>query len=219
MPDAAPLAQQDRSRRTQDRIFRAGIALLEQGGPEALTVVAVAGAAGVAVGSVYRRFGDKDGLLFAIQTQHSENFRVEIQHRLVERRLAAHAPPATVVEAAVSGVARTFEAHARLMQVFIMLGTRDEKLLAGGVRASHLGGRNFREFLEPVVPLIRHADPEVACDLAFRLTYAACAHRVVHGEHLESPRPLSWDDLIRELSDAITLYLLGTLDPVMTARP
>ena len=57
-----PPALQARSRVTQDRIFTAGTRLLQEGGPEALTVAAVAAAAGVAVGSVYRRFGDKERL-------------------------------------------------------------------------------------------------------------------------------------------------------------
>lgn len=63
------------------------------------------------------------------------------------------------------------------------------------------------------MPLIRHEDPETACDVAFRLVFAACAHRLVNGEHLESPRPWTWDDLTREVSTAVTLYLLGALDP------
>lgn len=213
MPDAAPPALQDRSRRTQERIFRAGVALLEEGGQDALTVSAVAAAAGVAVGSVYRRFGDKSGLLAAIQAQFTQDFRAEIQQRLVARHLGPQTPSAAVVEAAVSGVTRMFEAHAGLMRVFMLMGLRDETMLADGVRASHEGGGNFRTFLDPVVPLIRHEDPEAACDVAFRLVYAACAHRLVHGEHLESPRPWSWDDLTREVAKAVTLYLLGSLDP------
>ena len=52
-------------------------------------------------------------------------------------------------------------------------------------------------------------DVEAAIDFAYRLTYAACAHRVVHGEHLESSRPLPWEQLIDQLRIAVTAYLLG----------
>jgi len=56
---------------------------------------------------------------------------------------------------------------------------------------------------------VRRPDAEEALDFAFRLVYAMCAHRVVHGEHLESARPLSWDRLTGELALTVRLYLLG----------
>jgi AcrR family transcriptional regulator len=54
-----PPARQARSRLTRQRILAAGTARLEEGGTEMLTIAAVAARAGVSVGSVYRRFGDK----------------------------------------------------------------------------------------------------------------------------------------------------------------
>ena len=50
---------------------------------------------------------------------------------------------------------------------------------------------------------------EEALDFAFRLVYAMCAHRVVHGEHLESARPLPWRRLTEELAVTVRRYLLG----------
>lgn len=122
-PNVAPPALTEGSRRTQERIFRAGIALLKEGGQDALTVSAVAAAAGVAVGSIYRRFGDKSGLLAAIGARFTEDFRTEIQRRLADRQLGPRTPAAEVVDAAVSGVTRTFQAHASLMRVFMLLGS------------------------------------------------------------------------------------------------
>ena len=58
--------QQERSRRTHVAILAAGTELLEEGGPDALVVSAVAERAGVSVGGVYRRFGTKDQLLLAL---------------------------------------------------------------------------------------------------------------------------------------------------------
>ena len=63
VPAAARPATQARSERTRDRILDAAESLLERAGPEAATVPAIASAAGVAVGSVYRRFVDKDAVL------------------------------------------------------------------------------------------------------------------------------------------------------------
>ena len=209
-PLGVPSALQARSRLTQDRIFAAGTRLLENGGPEALTVAAVAEAAGVAVGSVYRRFGDKDRLLGAIQAQFTEDFRAEFRQRVANTGLTAATPPAEVIAAAVTGVSETFRAHAPLLRVFMLLGTRNPAILEEGATASIAGGQTFRDTVMLAAAAIRqHPDVEAAIDFAYRLTYAACAHRVIHGEHLESSRPLPWEQLIDQLRIAVTAYLLG----------
>ena len=58
---AAP--KQARSRRTLERIVNAGLALLEEGGADAVTVQAVVARAGSSVGSFYARFRGKEDLL------------------------------------------------------------------------------------------------------------------------------------------------------------
>jgi AcrR family transcriptional regulator len=55
--------KQARSRRTMERIVAAGLALLEEGGPDAVTVQAVVSRARSSVGSLYARFEGKDDLL------------------------------------------------------------------------------------------------------------------------------------------------------------
>lgn len=62
--DLSP-ARQVRSRQTAAALLRATLELLSSEGLEACTIPAVAARAGVAVGTVYRRYGSKDGLLKA----------------------------------------------------------------------------------------------------------------------------------------------------------
>lgn len=204
-----PRATQSRSRVTRELIFQAGAGLLEEGGAEALTVAAVAARAGVSVGSVYRRFGDKDRLLASLQADFTSSFRAEIIRRFASTAQPADPDPAALITAAVTGVAETFQAHQRLLRVFILLGTVNEAVLREGTEASIDGGRAVRRFLDPVAERVRRPDAEEALDFAFRLVYAMCAHRVVHGEHLESARPLSWRRLTEELALTVRLYLLG----------
>jgi len=204
-----PRDSQSRSRVTRELIFQAGAGLLEEGGAEAFTVAAVAARAGVSVGSVYRRFGDKDRLLASLQADFTRNFRAEIVRRFASAPQAADADPGAVITAAVTGVAETFQAHQRLLRVFILLGTVNDAVLHEGTEASLDGGRAFRRFLGPAAAHVRHPDPEEALDFAFRLVYAMCAHRVVHGEHLESARPLPWRRLTEELAMTVRRYLLG----------
>lgn len=55
--------QQARSRETEARLVGAALKLLRSGGLDACTAPAVAAESGLAVGTIYRRFADKDALL------------------------------------------------------------------------------------------------------------------------------------------------------------
>lgn len=213
-----PPARQERSRLTQNRIITGGIRLLQERGPEALTVAAVAEAAGVSVGSVYRRFGDKERLLGAIQARLAEDFRAEFRRRVAGTGVTAASAPAEVIASAVVGMAETFRTHAPLLRVFMLLGTQRPTVYEAGARVSAEGGRFFRDTLLSAAPALRHhPDIEAAIDFAHRLTYAACAHRVVQGEHLESLRPLPWPELIDQVRRAVTSYLLCPTGETPTA--
>lgn len=201
-----PPAQQARSRLTQQRILEAGTALLEEGGTEVLTIAAVASRAGVSVGSVYRRFGDKDRLTAALQHDMIDKFRADIIRRFEPVRT----DPTGLVASAVAGITETFEAHERLMRVFVTAATADLAVARVGSEASIDAGHVFRQFLEPIVPIIDVPEPELRLDFAYRLVYAACMNRVLHGERFESNRPLTWRQLTDELVSVACLYLLGT---------
>jgi AcrR family transcriptional regulator len=64
--------QQSRSRRTLERIVAAGLDLLEEGGPDAVTVQAVVSRARSSVGSFYARFKGKDDLLVHLRERVRE---------------------------------------------------------------------------------------------------------------------------------------------------
>ena len=204
---ARPAALQERSRRSQQDILKAGYALLEEGGADALTVAAVAEQAGVAVGSIYRRFGDKEGLLLAIQHAFTENLQAEITERLSAERLHLLRDPAVAIAEAVGAITDAFQAHEALLRVFLLLGTRHEAVRAEGSRVSVEGNHHFAEALRHTP--IAHPDPAAAMDFAFRLVYGTIAHRVTQGEFLESDRPLPWRELRSHLQTAVVSYLLG----------
>jgi len=69
LPDAAAdsgvHAQQARSRRTEEALLQAAFTLFRERGVDAVTVADIAAAAAVAPATIYRRFGDKEGLLRA----------------------------------------------------------------------------------------------------------------------------------------------------------
>jgi AcrR family transcriptional regulator len=208
---APPAAQQERSRRTRRTLLDAGFRLLEQRGPEALTIAAVSAAAGVAPGTVYRRFGDKEGLLTELQEEFTAGMRDEVGQRMSRGALRADAAPAAAVDVAVRALVDTFRSREALLRVFMVLGLREPSVLDIGSRASQEGGRHFRDLLWPHRDAFTAADPERAIDVAHRLVYATCTHRVLHGPTMESPTTLTWDELADEVSRTVALSLLGTL--------
>jgi len=56
------------------RIIDAGLRLLDEGGPEAMSTRAVSAAAGVQAPTIYRLFGDKQGLLDAVTARRFEDY-------------------------------------------------------------------------------------------------------------------------------------------------
>jgi AcrR family transcriptional regulator len=210
-----PPALQARSRATIRQIVAAGTKLLERDGADALTVAAIADEAGVAVGSVYRRFGAKERLLAVIQSEFTEGFRREFERRMSTSHVSASTSPREVVNVAVGGLAETFHSHARLLRVFMLLGTNNPSVLEVGIRASRACGAAFHSLLQHTKGEIRRDDTAGAIDFSYRMVYAMCAHKVVHGTDLtdlESSSKMSWARMIDELSLAVALYLYGGFD-------
>src|ERR1700678_2850992 len=80
MTPASGKPQQQRSRKTLEKLLAATTAMLEQDGLEGATIPRIAAQAGVSVGSVYRRFEDKDAL-FRAQFLHLTERSVEANER------------------------------------------------------------------------------------------------------------------------------------------
>ncbi len=76
-PDVDPATRARNSAHTRDRILAAAGELLAQGGADALSNRAVAGAAGVQAPTIYRLFGDKQGLLDALAARQFEDHLVD----------------------------------------------------------------------------------------------------------------------------------------------
>lgn len=151
------------------------------------------------------------GLIAAIQEEFTDGFRAEYGQRLSSSALPEGAGAVDAIGLAVRGLAETFQAHEKLLRVFAVLGLRDKPVFEVGSRASHEGGRLFRELLWPYRNEFTGDNPETAVDFAQRLVYAACMHRVLHGPNLESPTSMTWEQLIRQLCRATVLYLLGAV--------
>src|SRR6185436_12642259 len=110
---AALPALQARSQETRDRLLDAAEALLREGGPEKATVPAIARRAKVAVGSVYRRFHDKDAVLASIYERFFER-SITANREALSADKWTHVPLEAMLRSLVDGMVRGYRFHAPL---------------------------------------------------------------------------------------------------------
>ena len=211
MAEQAPALRpprQHRSRASFERVLEAGAQLLTQSGYDSFTLAELTQRANVSVGAIYARVDSKETLVLAIHER--EMARIRREHRVFEdeerwRGLTAHG----VVDALVRELAALVLRNEAILRVFMILSATDPRIADAGSQASNelaavwearaLTRRD--EFARP--------DPELAADVCFRIVYAACVRRVLHGPTFESSRELSSALLVDELVVICAGYLLG----------
>ncbi|MFD9541457.1 TetR/AcrR family transcriptional regulator [Streptomyces sp. NPDC060022] len=191
--------QQARSAATLARVLRAAEEIASASGLEEMTIAGVAKRAGVAVGTIYRRFEDKEQLITALT------------ERMLERREAYVAEQLRTAEPSLSGVLDAY-AHA-LLQSFAdsslfpeLLRTRGTSSLDRGARTITELHRLLLEAANPYTHQIRRSQPQQALDTAARAILGACFHNSVRPDAAtdETARRRYAD----ELGDMAIAYLL-----------
>lgn len=96
--------QQQRSREKHERILDTADALLAAGGADLLTTTRIAAEAGVAVGSVYAYFADRDAITVAVAIRHWQRIADLIAGAAeAEESTATDHPFATIIDAVAAG--------------------------------------------------------------------------------------------------------------------
>ncbi|MEU6841807.1 TetR/AcrR family transcriptional regulator [Streptomyces sp. NPDC046716] len=192
--------QQARSAATLARVLHAAEEIASSGGLEEMTMTGVAERAGVSVGTIYRRFEDKEQLINALT------------ERMLDRREEYVAEQLRKAEPSLSGVMDAY-AHALLQSFSDGSSVFPALLRARGAKPSDRGARTITEvhrlLLEAAAPYadeIRRSDPQAALDTAARALLGACFHNSVR------PDPATGETAQRryanELSDMAVAYLL-----------
>lgn len=201
--------RQARSAATLARVLEAAEEIASSAGLEEMTMTAVAERAGVSVGTIYRRFEDKEQLTAALT------------ERMLERREEYVAERLRTAEPSLPGVMTAF-AHA-LLQSFAdhsslfpeLLRTRGTTSLDRGARTITEIHRLLLEAAAPYADRIRRSGPEAALDTVARAVLGACFHNSVR------PDPVTGEAARRryadELGDMAIAYLL-TPDRPRTPR-
>lgn len=204
-----PLAQQARSRRTEQRILRAALDLIADLGEQSITMSAVSDRADVSVGSIYRRFGSREELLIAVAASFAQDFLDRIEASLDSPTALQLATPESVIRFATLSFVHAFEGHERPFARLYLLGLSDPNIYQEGSLASVAGGKRYLEFIMRARDAIRRPDPEAAVDMTYRTLYAFCSHYITQGPYLESHRRVTWESVAEELAQMNVAYLLS----------
>jgi AcrR family transcriptional regulator len=197
--------QQARSILSMARMLDAADALFAEGGDEALTVEAVVERSSTSVGSVYARFGDRNGLLEAMHERFLERLatggQIAIQAAARQKKLVG---ALEVLITHIFAIVREYRNSARF---FVMHRSTDVKLRAQGIQANAFFARMFTDLVLRYQNEIAHAKPANAADVAWRMTFAMFAQQVMFENQEVSGAAISDKALVRELARCLTAYL------------
>lgn len=148
--------RESQARATRDSILDAVVQVLAEG-VDALSIPAVAGRAGVSVGTVYRHFGDKAGLLKALVPYAGRRTGVDVD-----------AVPETIgdVDVVVRKVFRHFEATDDVTRAAFASRIGREVRVQGSAERLEL----FRQTFRNVAPRLRDDELEHLAKLGLILT-------------------------------------------------
>jgi AcrR family transcriptional regulator len=145
--------------RNHERVLHAAERLARKHGPDGLTIAEVAATAGVGVGTVIRRFGDKAGLLASLLGEHERR----LQEEIIRGRppLGPGAPPLERIEEFLARLAKLYLRELDLVHA--------SETAAPGARyrvGAHAAWRQH------VTMLIRQARPDLDAPLLAHLLLA-----------------------------------------------
>src|SRR4051812_25326337 len=216
MTDASELEvrppKQQRSRKSWNRVLDAGVAILEDGGYDALTIAAVCERAQVAPPTIYARTAGKDALFLAIY-EHGISGLTAQQQGFDDPARWAGLAPADLVRAAVAEMVGISLRHRRFLAAVVLISAAHSEVRRRGSRYSQELGERFARVVLQARAAISHADPEAAVRSCFGMLSATSTIRVAYGPAFATPDPVDDDAFVADLGDMAVRYLLGPAVP------
>jgi len=198
--------KQARSERTLQRLLDAAQTLIEEKGHAAVSIPEIARRARSSVGGFYARFRDKNELLRALEERHF----IEVWQRLealADARRWENVSTAQMVEAAVSELVSVTRERRRLIAAFLVSAIQDPVIREGGLRFRRRVEERIRALLLPRRSEMDHPDPALAIDLGVQTAFALMNHHVLIEKTEAGGRPVSDEELQRELTTMFLRYV------------
>lgn len=198
---------QARSVASTNRMLDAAESLFATGGAEAVTIESVVRQAETSVGSFYARFINRDGLLAAMHGRFIENFEAE-----AKAAIAVAVKQPTIERAMLSFTKKAFESARRNREsilFFVATSATDTSLRHQGLAANPGFAAAFAAALSPFRDQIKHRNPEIAIDIAFRIFFAMFIQRALFTPREATGRAITDTVLAKEVTSCLILYLVS----------
>lgn len=187
---------QSRSESSADRMVAATLDLLGEGGLAAVTVAAVAKAAGASNGSLYHRFGDRNGLLVAAQDRALA--QVEAATAAAFARADAEPDDDRALALLARAALDIFAAHRAPMRAYLVEAQGQPAFEARNVSSSHLLATTVVGWLRR-----RFGTSRTDAEAAWRILFALGAAQALFDDPQISPGTLSRDDFADAVARAV----------------
>ena len=194
--------QQGRSRAALAKIVQAAERILRKNGIDGFSMAAVAEAADLPIGNIYRRFKGKDDLLQAIKHDVTSRIEVAVAERLSKREFS---DIPSLVRALVGAASKTFASDETLYQIVFNSRTRNPVLNQIGLSGRR---RVFAAYREALLPFLGSV-PKSRAELLVRVSFHLLAAAIVGKARVEDGAltDLSWNVLGSEIGTAAIAYL------------
>lgn len=170
--------QQDRSRRTREKLFEAALKILSEGGKSDLAVTELTRRSGVSVGAFYNLFPDRRVLLIAVFERLREEALAEIDKAIVRVETA---PPEAIGQVLVLSANGFRQKRGIVFRLMLAHAVEIPELVVGG-------NRLIEEMSDRLAPTVARAtgqaaqEAKVTSRLLIRAIVAALDHIELFGE-------------------------------------
>ncbi len=199
-----PKSHQQRSQRTEQVLLDAALRLFRERGVEAVTVADIAAAADVAPATIYRRFGDKEGLLKEAFSRFVHESQQVLDLTPSERR---HSSVVQVTADTTALVLQFTRANQRLLQSSYAKALVDTHYASQLVLLRQRTISTLKRYLQLFEEEIKHPNPELALDFALRQAMAMVTARFEAGQLEVEQGSMTDAVFVRELMRSILSYL------------
>jgi AcrR family transcriptional regulator len=210
--------QQARSRESLERVLEAGQELLEEKGWEGFTVQEVSRRAKVSIGSIYARAPSKESLILAVYDRAVAKIGEQNRALLENDAPWEGLEPRELIARAVRELGAQSFAHEKILRVFMARSPTDPVIRERGSAQVRLLAERFEGLLLRHKDEITHPNPDVAIDVAFRMTFSTISRRITMGKNWGEFRATTDEQLLEELGRAAAAYLLEPGTPAAGTR-
>jgi AcrR family transcriptional regulator len=182
-------------------------ALLAEGGPDALTINAVVERSGVSNGSLYARFGDRRGMLAAVQDRFLDRLQLGMGAAL--QRVEQQRELDAVIRMLVEMFYDTFAGNRGTFNAFMMQTLPLTEFRERGRQATQLAAAAVVDVIQARSEQVQHPDPTRAADFVFRTLFALGTQLAMFDDDETTGTALGRDNWIDETSRMILSFLAG----------